>query len=191
MSRLPFAPIPKEIEITDIKSGIGIFTPRADFAVSFAVLKGALKKAGYALGSAKLTARGKVLLNEKNLFLIVGKQRFLLEGEAVKSLPVNEEIEVIGDWKTVGIGTAAQEIINVAPAAKKSEIVGVVSSEWTPMQSGDADSHGESRLDGVSGWRSDAPVSARVAIVWNDARDQGYLAIQYFVYADANAPTRS
>ncbi len=133
MSRLPFAPIPKEIEITDIKGGIGIFTPRADFAVSFAALKTALKKAGYVLGSASITARGKILLDGKSLFLVVGKQRFLLEGEAAKSLPVNEEIEVVGDWKTVGVGAASQEIITVAASTKKSEVVDVVSSEWAPV----------------------------------------------------------
>ncbi len=135
VSRLPFAPIPKEIEITDIKGGIGIFTPRANFAASFAALKTALKKAGYALGSAKLVARGRILSNEKSLFLVVGKQRFLLEGEAAKNLPVNEEIEVSGDWKTTGIGAAAQEVITVAAASKKNEIVDVVSSEWTPIAS--------------------------------------------------------
>ena len=107
--------------------------PRPDFAVSFAALKTALKKAGYALGSANLMARGKILLDGKSLFLVVGKQRFLLEGEAAKSLPVNEEFEVSGDWKTMGIGAAAQEIITVTPAAKKNEIVDVVSSEWNPI----------------------------------------------------------
>ena len=132
MSRLPFAPIPKEINITDIKGGLGEFTPRADFAVSFAALKGALKKAGYALGSASISARGKISQNEKNVFLLVGKQRFLLEGETAKSFSVNEEIEISGDWKTMGIGAAAQEIITVAPAAKK-EIVDVISAEWTPI----------------------------------------------------------
>ena len=51
VSRLPFAPKLKEIEITDIKNGLGVFTPKPGQAVSFAALKEALKKAGYTLAS--------------------------------------------------------------------------------------------------------------------------------------------
>jgi hypothetical protein len=126
VSRLPFAPTPKEIAVTDIKGGIAVFTPRADFDVSFAALHTALKKAGYKLGSAEITARGKVVSNEKSVFLLVGKQRFLLEG--ANNFAANSETEIVGDWKTVGVGTAAQEVITITP--RKSEIVDVTSSDW-------------------------------------------------------------
>lgn len=131
VSRLPFAPTPKEIAITDIKGGIGIFTPRPDFEVSFAALHTALKKAGYKLGSAEITARGKVLPSEKGVFLLVGKQRFLLEG--ANGFVANAETEIVGTWKTVGVGTAAQEVITITPATNKSEVVDVTSAEWTVL----------------------------------------------------------
>jgi hypothetical protein len=131
VSRLPFAPTTKEIAITDIKGGIGVFTPRADFDVSFAALHNALKKAGYKLGSAEITARGKVLQSEKGTFLLVGKQRFVLEGAG--HLAASSEAEVIGDWKTVGMGTAAQEVITITPTPSKSEVVDVTSAEWAVL----------------------------------------------------------
>lgn len=126
MSRLPFAPTTKEIAITDIKGGIGVFTPRASFEVSFAALHTALKKAGYKLGSAEITARGKVMQNENTQFLLVGKQRFVLEGAS--HLAANTETEIVGAWKTVGVGTAAQEVITITP--RKSEVVDVISTDW-------------------------------------------------------------
>ena len=54
MSRLDYAPKLKEIQVTDIKNGIGIFTPKPDKPVSFAALKETLKKAGYTLDSAQV-----------------------------------------------------------------------------------------------------------------------------------------
>ena len=39
VSRLDFAPKIDYIKITDIKRGLGDFTPKADKAVSFAILK--------------------------------------------------------------------------------------------------------------------------------------------------------
>lgn len=131
MSRLPFAPTTKEIAITDIKGGIGVFTPRPDFVVSFAALKEALKKAGYKLGSAQITAQGKVLQESKGTFLLIGKQRFLLAG--AQSISPGTESKIVGDWKTAGAGTAAQEVITIAPAAQKTEVVEVASAEWTVM----------------------------------------------------------
>lgn len=129
VSRLPFAPTTKEIAITDIKGGIGIFTPRPNFDVSFAALHTALKKAGYKLGSAEITARGKVLPGEKGVFLLVGKQRFWLEG--ANNLAANTETEIVGAWKTVGVGTAAHEVITITP--RKSEVVDVTSSDWAAL----------------------------------------------------------
>jgi hypothetical protein len=46
VSRLDYAPKLKEIEITDIKKGVAVFTPKPDKPVSFAALKATLKSAG-------------------------------------------------------------------------------------------------------------------------------------------------
>jgi hypothetical protein len=114
VSRLSFAPKLNEIEITDIKNGIGVFTPKADKPVSFAALKETLKKAGYTLASAKITVAGKLTRDATGPSLIAGTsgQRFSLEGDDVAQSPLGDvETEVTGDWKTVGDGKDTREVI--------------------------------------------------------------------------------
>ena len=68
VSRLDYAPKLKEIKVTDIKKGIGVFTPLPDKPVSFAALKETLKKAGYKLAAADITVAG-TLGRKKSWFL--------------------------------------------------------------------------------------------------------------------------
>jgi hypothetical protein len=121
VSRLTFAPKLNEIEITDIKNGIGVFTPKAERPVSFAALKETLKKAGYMLASAKITVNGKLARDASGWSLVsdMSGQRFVLEGEGVDQALTdpapNAQIEVTGDWKTAGEG---KEVISPLPAKK-------------------------------------------------------------------------
>lgn len=118
VSRLNYAPKSSEIEITDIKRGLGVFTPKPDKPVSFAALKAVLKKAGYALDSADITVAGK-LMHEGDGWSIVADtsgQRFALSGANLEKVlagaATNTQVEITGDWKTVGTGTAAREIVS-------------------------------------------------------------------------------
>jgi hypothetical protein len=121
VSRLNFAPKLNEIEITDIKNGIGVFTPKAEKPVSYAALKETLKKAGYTLASAKITVNGKLARDSAGWSLLTDTsgQRFALEGEGLdQALPdavPNAQVEVTGDWKTAGEG---KEVISPLPAKK-------------------------------------------------------------------------
>lgn len=121
VSRLNFAPKLNEIEITDIKNGIGVFTPKAEKPVSYAALKETLKKAGYTLASAKITVNGKLARDPAGWALLTDTsgQRFALEGEGLdQALPgavPNAQVEVTGDWKTAGEG---KEVISPLPAKK-------------------------------------------------------------------------
>jgi len=121
VSRLNFAPKLNEIEITDIKNGVGVFTPKAEKPVSYAALKETLKKAGYTLASAKITVNGKLARDASGWSLLTDTsgQRFALEGEGVDlALPdaaPNAQVEVTGDWKTGGEG---KEVISPLPAKK-------------------------------------------------------------------------
>jgi hypothetical protein len=121
VSRLNFAPKLNEIEITDIKNGIGMFMPKAEKAVSYAALKETLKKAGYTLASAKITVNGKLARDASGWALLsdTSGQRFALEGEGVDlALPgaaPNAQVEVTGDWKSGGEG---KEVISPLPAKK-------------------------------------------------------------------------
>lgn len=121
VSRLNFAPKLNEIEITDIKNGIGAFTPKAEKPVSFSALKETLKKAGYTLASAKITVNGTLARDAAGWSLLtdISGQRFALQAEGLdQALPdasPNAQVEVTGDWKTVEEG---KEVISPLPTKK-------------------------------------------------------------------------
>ena len=126
VSRLDYAPKLKEIEITDIRKGLGVFTPKPDKPVSFAALRAKLKDAGYVLGAADITVVG-TLDREGEGWIVVAKtsgQKFILEGptvdEAVAGFQVGASFEIAGGWKTVGQGSAAREVIT--PVEKKQAV---------------------------------------------------------------------
>ena len=117
MSRLNYAPKLGEIEITDIKRGLGVFAPKPGKPVSFDALKAALKKAGYALDSAEITVSG-VLEREGQSWRLAAAgtaQRFALEGADVEGrvsgFAPGEAVEIRGEWKTAGKGAAARETV--------------------------------------------------------------------------------
>jgi hypothetical protein len=126
VSRLDYAPKLKEIEITDIKKGLGVFIPKPDKEVSFDALKQNLKKAGYTLDSADISIVGKLLRDGDKWLLLneLSRQKFLLESKTVEKLTADIQpdmsVEIIGIWKTVGEGTSAQEVIEVQ-SLKKAE----------------------------------------------------------------------
>ena len=121
VSRLDYAPKLKEIEVTDIQKGLGVFTPQPDKPVSFAALKETLKKAGYTLDSADITVLGTLAKDDNGFALVVesSRQRFALEGpnasRAVGDANVGATVEVTGAWKTVGSGSSAYETISPTP----------------------------------------------------------------------------
>src|ERR1044072_9281664 len=117
VSRLDYAPKLKEIEVTNIKKGLAEFTPKPDKPVSFAALKATLKTAGYVLDAADIVVTG-TLEREGDLWVVTVKpsgQKFVLEGPnvtfAVSGNEPGSPIEIIGNWKTVGQGTSAREVI--------------------------------------------------------------------------------
>jgi hypothetical protein len=117
VSRLDYAPKLKEIEVTDIKKGLGEFTPKPDKPVSFAALKATLKSAGYVLDAGDITVAG-TLSKEGDVWTVVTKpsgQTFVLEGPNVEKVVAGVEsgspIEISGAWKTVGEGAKAREVI--------------------------------------------------------------------------------
>jgi hypothetical protein len=122
VSRLEFAPKLKEIEVTDIKKGLGVFTPKPDKPVSFAALKEALKKAGYTLDKADITVAGTLARDEKGWSIVAPSgQQFLLTGSAAdQTAHVGDRLEITGDWKTMGTGPGAYEVIT--PARKTNPV---------------------------------------------------------------------
>lgn len=122
VSRLDYAPKLKEIQVTDFQKGLGLFTPKPDKPVSFAALKQTLKKAGYTLASADIIVGGTLSKDGKDWVVIIktSGQHLSLEGpnvdQAIGSAVAGDQIEVTGDWKTVGVGPAAREVISPAPA---------------------------------------------------------------------------
>ena len=120
VGRLDYAPKLKEIELTDIKKGLGVFTPKPDKPVSFIALKATLKSAGYVLDAADITVAG-TLSKEGDAWIVTVKptgQKFVLEGPNVEKVVAGTDpesaIEINGGWKTVGQGTGAREVITPA-----------------------------------------------------------------------------
>jgi hypothetical protein len=128
VSRLEFAPKLKEIKISDIQNGIGMFTPLADRPASFAALKETLKKAGYKLASAEVRVEGKLGRDADGWWIVAGTsgQRFDLEGDSIdqvlRSATPGTSTEVTGDWKTVGEGKDAREVISPRPSKKAERL---------------------------------------------------------------------
>lgn len=126
MSRLDYAPKLKEIQLTDIKKGLGVFTPKPDRVVSFDSLKATLKKAGYTLDMADITVIGMLERDGQGWAVIADptNQRFALEGEdlakVIADAAPGEQVEITGNWKTVGTGTSAREVVSVR-SVKKAE----------------------------------------------------------------------
>jgi hypothetical protein len=120
VSRLDYAPKLKEIQVTDFQKGLGLFTPKPDKPVSFAALKATLKKAGYILASADITLSGALIKDEKGWAIVVpsSNQRFVLRGPNVEQVLAGknngENIELTGDWKTVGTSGSAYEVVTLA-----------------------------------------------------------------------------
>lgn len=118
MSRLDYAPKLKEIQVTDIQKGLGLFTPRPDKPVSFAALKATLKSAGYTLDSADITVVGTLAKDDPGWVIIVqpSGQRLTLDGpnvgQALAGAVAGVQVEVTGDWKTIGAGATAHESIS-------------------------------------------------------------------------------
>ena len=126
VSRLDYAPKLKEIKVTDIKQGLGVFTPLPDKSVSFAALKETLKKAGYTLSAADITLTGTFERDGQASFLVVNAsgQRFVLEGgtseKTLAGLDPGDTIEIVGEWKMPDAGKNSHEIINPNTVRKVS-----------------------------------------------------------------------
>ncbi len=125
VSRLDYAPKLREIEVTDITKGLGVFAPKPDKAVSFASLKDNLKQAGYTLSSADITIIGK-LSNEGGRWSITSDtsgQKFALEGKDVDSIVANidrsKTVEITGLWSTAGTGATAHEAVDPVSVTPK------------------------------------------------------------------------
>lgn len=124
MSRLDYAPRLKEIQVTDIQKGLGLFTPKPDKQVSFAALKATLKSAGYTLDSADITVAGTLAKDEQGWMIIVqpSGQRLALDGpnvgQVLAGAVAGAHVEITGDWKTIGAGAAAHE--SISPTTEKA-----------------------------------------------------------------------
>jgi hypothetical protein len=108
--RLEFAPDPKEMEVTDIKTGRFVFRPRPDKTVSLAALRKAVTKAGYEIESTAIEVAG-TLTPDGRLRVPETGQVFRLEGGKEKlRVGSNGQVTAAGAWKTVG----KEEVIQLA-----------------------------------------------------------------------------
>lgn len=138
VSRLEFAPKLKEIQVTDFQKGLGNFTPQPGKPVSFSALKATLKKAGYTLDAADITVFGTLSKDEDNWFVTVKEsgQHFSLEGPNVDQrligLKVGDPVELSGEWKTEGSGSATREVL-IPNTSKKAATGQALHADFTPI----------------------------------------------------------
>jgi hypothetical protein len=124
VGRLDFAPKIDDIKVIDIKRGLGEFVPKPDKAVSFESLKTTLKKAGYTLASADLLVEGMIVKENGGWWVEVtqSKQRFALEGndaeKLLQGMEPGSQVEVFGDWQTLGKDAGSREVIRIRSAKK-------------------------------------------------------------------------
>lgn len=99
--RLDFAPKPEDMEVTDIENGRFVFKPKPGKAVSLAVLRKAVVKAGYEIEGTWIEVSG--LLTPEGLLVPETGQVFRLEGEeALRRLSEKAEggkATAAGAWK--------------------------------------------------------------------------------------------
>ena len=98
MSRQEFAPKQSEVRITDLTGGLGEFKPKAEKPISLPALEVTLKKAGYKLEEATVTARGVVEQEAGTWRLRIPEsgQRFELRGFA--NLKEGSSATIQGRW---------------------------------------------------------------------------------------------
>jgi hypothetical protein len=134
VSRLDYAPKLKEIEITDIKKGLGVFVPKPEKPVSLTALKETLKKAGYTLDTADITVAGKLAKEGDKWFLLADNsvQKFSLEGKMIDQLvsqsDTDYKVEITGIWKTSGAETNSMEVIEIQSVKKEETAPKAVTS---------------------------------------------------------------
>lgn len=105
MSRLEFAPKPKQMEVTDIATGHFVFAPVPGKEISYPALDEAIRNAGYEIEDAALTVTGTVT-DERHLTTPEGQVFHLTSaGEGGKrrlgSLEAGRQVTVRGAWKAV------------------------------------------------------------------------------------------
>ena len=140
MSRLGYAPKRKDIQITDIKAGTGVFVPKSDKPVSFIELKSELKKAGYVLAQAGIKLRGKLLREEEKWYVVTPTQRFLVANSRAtffEDAVAGELVEVGADW--IDPEKESSELIHVTGSKKLKSLASFQLKLMTLAFTGDSD----------------------------------------------------
>ena len=116
--RLPFAPRPKDMKVTDVTNGRFVFAPRAGEPVSQRKLGEAIADAGYEIETVRIEVRGTLAAGDRLEAAGTG-QAFTLSGERLAALRdavrPGTRLIVAGRWR---------------PAAGAGEIEGIEVERW-------------------------------------------------------------
>lgn len=117
MRRLEFAPDPKDMRVTDIKTGRFVFRPRPGKPVSLEQLEKAVIKAGYQIEKTRIEVTG-TLAGQERLRVPETGQVFRLMGEQALRLPKEGRVTVAGGWQHEG-GAEALLLDEPGPEEKR------------------------------------------------------------------------
>jgi len=113
--RLPFAPAPKDMKVTDVKKGHFVFTPRPDRPVSWQELHEGIVKAGYDIQGTAIEVRGTLTATpagELRLQAAGTGQLFALAGPVLARLrqevPPGTVLTLSGAWRATPGGEAIE-----------------------------------------------------------------------------------
>lgn len=102
VSRLPFAPKPKKMEVTDIRTGHFVFPPKEDVPASFGSLEEAITGAGYEIERAWIEVTGELTPDGRLRAGGSGQVFDLAGGETLDELRSGAEpgtrMTVFGEW---------------------------------------------------------------------------------------------
>lgn len=110
MSRLDFAPEPKQMEVTDIATGHLVFRPVPGKQISYTALDKAIRDAGYEIEDAAVDMIG-IVTDERHLRTPNGQVFHLTAPDdagkkRLAGLRAGREITLRGAWKAVEGGEA-------------------------------------------------------------------------------------
>jgi hypothetical protein len=113
VSRLSYAPSPKDMKVTDVKTGRFTFVPPPAKPVSWQELQKAVVKAGYGIEGTAIEVRGR--LGPDGLLRASGTgQAFALAGPRLAELQKDAQgaaaVTVYGRWRVAPKGAAAETI---------------------------------------------------------------------------------
>ncbi len=106
MRRLPFAPAPEAMKVTDIAQGRFVFAPAGGKPVALAALEKAVVRAGYEIEEIRIEVRGELQAGDRlrdpasgQVFALLPAAEAAAMLDGLRGQAAGARVEVSGRWK--------------------------------------------------------------------------------------------